>query len=156
MRRVIRATLETALVHGLLGWLYVAAIAAVRPSDLTVPISSLVPVRRDTFGAVCFALSALSATLLHTTTGRWWLRTGPQRGLRAALLRTGTVYGLLMWAYLCVNSLTHRETLARPFTHFADVPREGQTASWTFAVTAVTLLLARAQARLDRPAGEPV
>jgi hypothetical protein len=153
---VIRAALETALVHGLLGWLYVAAIAAVRPSELTVPISSLLPVRRDTFGAACFALSALAATLLHTTTGRWWMRGGgPRRGAVPALLRTGTVCGLLMWAYLCVNSLTHRETLARPLTHFADVPREGQTASWAFAVTAVTLLLARAQARLDRPAGEP-
>ncbi|MGW5607095.1 hypothetical protein ACWEWI_13535 [Streptomyces sp. NPDC003753] len=155
MRRVIRAALETVLVHGLLGWLYVAAVAAVRPSELTVPISSLLPVRRDTFGAVCFALSALAATLLHATAGRWWTRTAPRRGVVGALLRTGTVYGLLMWAYLCVNSLTHPETLARPLTHFADVPREGQTASWAFAVTAVTLLLARAQARPDRPAGEP-
>ncbi|MFI9802989.1 hypothetical protein ACIHEJ_01185 [Streptomyces sp. NPDC052301] len=155
MRQAFRATLETVLVHGLLGWLYVAAVAAARPSALSVPISSLLPVRRDTFGTACFALSALAATLLHTATGRWWQRTAPRPGAGPALLRTGTVHGLLVWAYLCVNSLTHPETLARPLTHFADAPREGQTASWAFAVTALTLLLARAQARPDRSGGDP-
>ena len=34
MRLSVRAALEVATVHGLLGWLYVAAVAAFRPAAL--------------------------------------------------------------------------------------------------------------------------
>ncbi|MCH5673545.1 hypothetical protein [Streptomyces gilvus] len=146
MKRLARAFLETAMVHGLLGWLYVAAVAALRPDDLTAPVSTLLHVRRDTFGAVCFAVSALAAFVLQAVYGTWWSRPAPARGAVLALLRTTATYALLAWAYLCVNSLTHPYTMARPLTHFADVPREGETASWAFAASAVALLLARTKA----------
>lgn len=155
MRRFGRAVLETAMVHGLLGWLYVAAVAAVRPDDLAVPVSSLLDIRRDTFGAVCFAVSALAAFLLHAMTGRWWFRPAPARGTVVALLRTLTGYALLAWAYLCVNSLTHPDTMSRPLTHFADLPREGETASWAFVVSAGALLSARARSRARAPHRDP-
>ncbi|WP_330455743.1 hypothetical protein OIB37_01995 [Streptomyces sp. NBC_00820] len=146
----MRAVAETAMVYGLLGWLYVAVVAAIRPDDLAGPVSALVPVRRDTCGAVCFAVSATAALALQTATGTWWFRAAPRRGPLIAVLRVCTGYGLLVWAYLCVNSLTHPATLSRPLTHFAAVPREGQTASWAFVVSAAALVSARA---LARPAG---
>jgi hypothetical protein len=155
VKRLARAVLETAMVHGLLGWLYVAAVAAVRPDDLAAPVSSLLHVRRDTFGAGCFAVSALAALLIHAVSGTWWFRPAPVRGPVVALLRTLTGYALLAWAYLCVNSLTHPYTMSRPLTHFADLPQEGETASWAFAVSAGALLLARVKAKPRNPYPDP-
>ena len=66
----LRPAGETVMVYGLLGWLYVAACAAVRPQALSLHIAAIVPLRRDTFGTVCFALSALSAFALQPEAGR--------------------------------------------------------------------------------------
>ncbi len=51
----MRAAAEVALVHGLLGWIYIAAYAAAFPQELSRHVADLVPLRRDTFGALAFA-----------------------------------------------------------------------------------------------------
>ncbi|WP_145909854.1 hypothetical protein [Kitasatospora viridis] len=147
--------LDVALVHGLLGWLYVAAWAATRPGTLSGELSSWLPLRRDTFGALCFALSAAAHLVrgLRPAGPPWRDRTRPgpgQPGDRvAAVLRTLVGYPLLVWAYLCVNSLTHPQTIDRQLTHFAPVPTEGTTAVACFALSAAALLALRLRA------GEP-
>jgi hypothetical protein len=65
------------------------------------------------------------------------------RVVRAGL-RTAFGYGLLVWAYIAVNALTHPETLARPLTHFLPWPLEGDTALACFLLSAVAFLLLRA------------
>ncbi|WP_059010416.1 hypothetical protein [Streptomyces specialis] len=154
MRTVLlRPALEVTAVHGLLGWLYVAAVAAVRPDDLTVPITSLLPLRRDTFGTCCFAASAAAAFALQAG-ARSPLPWAPDRPRRAprpgpvdAALRTVLAYGLVVWAYLAVNSLTHPETIALRLTHFAPFPTEGATAVACFAASAAALVALRVRIR---------
>ena len=142
LMKACRPLLAVALVHGLLGWLYSAAWAAFRPNGLPAPISSWLPLRRDTFGICCFAASALAFFLLQLS--------GEQRpavlpyhrggGAVVAALRTLVVFPLLAWAYLCVNSLTHPSTIGWRLTHFASVPTEGKTAVCCYAISAVALL----------------
>ncbi|WP_329570981.1 hypothetical protein [Kitasatospora sp. NBC_01266] len=147
-RRAVGPLLDVALVHGLLGWLYIAVWAACRPDSLSGPLSSWLPLRRDTFGALCFALSALAhlSRGLRPAAPPWWRPSGAHRDRVEALLRTLTGYPLLAWAYLCVNSLTHPWTIDRQLTHFATVPTEGTTAAGCFALSAVALLLLRLRA----------
>jgi hypothetical protein len=52
------ALLETVVLYGLLGWVYVAAVAALRPNELPLPLTEWWRVRRDTFGICCFSCSA--------------------------------------------------------------------------------------------------
>ncbi|TDT98542.1 hypothetical protein EDD99_6769 [Streptomyces sp. 846.5] len=146
MRGLRRSALEVALVHGLLGWLYVAAVAVFRLQDLALPIASPLPVRRDTFGACCFAVSALASFALQLGTGTLWVRRERRRGPVDAALRTIVVYTLLAWAYLGANSITHPETIARQLTHFTDFPTEGTTAVWCFAASAAALFALRTRA----------
>ncbi len=147
MKGFVRPLTEVAFVYGLLGWLYVAACAATRPDELDVAVATLFPVRRDTFGAGCFALSALAAFALQVRAADGpapWRPTRPaRRGPVDAALRTVVGYALLTWAYLCVNSLTHPETVARQFTHFVSVPSEGTTAAVCFVASAAALLTLR-------------
>ncbi|MFI9270099.1 hypothetical protein ACIGXM_05215 [Kitasatospora sp. NPDC052896] len=147
MRRALTGpVLDVALVHGLLGWLYVAAWAATRPDTLSGSLTSWLPLRRDTFGALCFAVSALAHLARGLRVERVPWRRG--RGDRTdALLRTLTGYPLLAWAYLCVNSLTHPQTIDRQLTHFAAVPTEGTAAVGCFALSAAALLALRLRAR---------
>jgi len=116
------------MVFGLLGWLYVAACAATRPQDMSLPITALVPLRRDTFGSACFLLSACAAAWLQVGTGRLFARSSAGTGALSAVLRTVVGYCLLVWLYLCVNSLTHPVTLGLRLTHFSAFPAEGTTA----------------------------
>jgi hypothetical protein len=58
------------------------------------------------------------------------------RRLARAALRTAVVYGLLVWVYLAVNSLTHPETLVMPLTHLLPWPLEGDTALASFVLSA--------------------
>ncbi len=154
MRPLARPLLEVALVHGMLGWLYAAACAAVDPAGMSLPVALLLPMRRDTFGICCFALSALAFFLLQDGRGRFW-RPRRSTGTRLdAALRTVVCFALLTWVYLVVNSFTHPVTLARQLTHLARVPTEGTAAVLCFAGSAVALLLLRAR-RTDRPVGEP-
>lgn len=143
MKRLVRPTVETAMVFGLLGWLYAAACAAVRPQEMSAAVTALVPMRRDTFGCVCFAVSAVSAGWLQVGTGR--LFAPGRRGTAAvdALLRTAAGYALLVWVYLCVNSLTHPYTLGMRLTHFSAEPTEGSTAVACFLLALAAFLALR-------------
>lgn len=146
MNRRTRAAAEVVCLHGLLGWIYVAAYAAAYPNALSSPIAAAVPLRRDTFGALAFAASAAAATALRARTGRLWeWRRSPVPGLTGAALNTVAGYGLLVWAYLCVNSMTHPWSLSMRLTHFAPWPTEGGTAVASFAFSAVALFLTRSR-----------
>jgi hypothetical protein len=63
--------------------------------------------------------------------------------LLPALLRTVRGYGLLVWAYLALNAVTHPETLRMQLTHFAPWPAEGDTAVLCFAASAVAFFVLR-------------
>lgn len=148
MNRRVRAALEVAALYGLLGWMYVAAYAAVFPNELNHPIAAAVPLRRDTFGILAFAASAAAVTVLRGRTGQVWIRRPrrAERGWAAAVLHTVFGYGLLAWVYLCVNSLTHPWTTGMQLTHLASWPSEGSTAVLGFAASGLALFLARAAA----------
>lgn len=144
MNRGLRAAAEVVLVYGLLGWIYVAAYAAAYPRELSEQIAAAVPMRRDTFGAMAFAASATAAIVLRARTGQLWERRGaPVRGLIRAVLNTVAGYGLLVWAYLSVNSMTHPWTMPMQLTHFVPWPSEGSTAVACFAASALALFLVR-------------
>jgi hypothetical protein len=156
MNRWGRAALEVVALHGLLGWCYVAAYAAVYPDALSRPIAAVLPLRRDTFGELAFAASAAAVILLLGT------RTAPVRtrrpdlarhGWAVAVLRTVCGYGLAAWVYLCVNSLTHPWTTGKQLTHLAPWPSEGQTAVAGFAASALAFFLLRAGRPGDRAEG---
>lgn len=143
MRRLLRPSAETVMVYGLLGWCYVAICAAARPQDLSEHIAVVLPLRRDTFGCVCFVASAVAAAVLQTGTGRVLV---PRRcGVAAAdaVLRTTAGYALLVWLYLCTNSLTHPDTIGRRLTHFAPEPTEGTTAVVCFVGSAAAFCALR-------------
>jgi hypothetical protein len=70
--------------------------------------------------------------------------------LLPAMLRTVFSYGLLMWVYVAVNSLTHPETMSQPLTHFLAWPLEGDTGSVCFALSAVAFLVLRMRGAHDR------
>ncbi len=151
----MRAAAEVALVHGLLGWIYIAAYAAAVPQELSRHVADLVPLRRDTFGALAFAASALAAITLQARTGRLWIRRSePVRGLWHAVLNAVAGYGLLVWVYLCVNSMTHPWTLSKRLTHFFPWPSEGGTAVASYAASAVALFLVRRAQPLDHARGD--
>jgi hypothetical protein len=136
MRYHARAALDAVALLGFLGWMYVAAVAAFRPDEMTAAISVLLPVRRDTFGAACFLASAVAAFLLQVIRSRWWeWHTGSRPGPLRAALRTVAGYGIAAWAYLCLNSLTHPRTVAQPFVHFCRLPTEGAVANGSFLVS---------------------
>lgn len=131
------------MVFGLLGWIYVAAVAAFRPSDLSLHIAAVLPLRRDTFGFGCFVLSALCAFGLRARSGTYWLRLSRRSDAWEAALRTGIGYALLAWAYLCTNSVTHPSTVGLHLTHFYAHPAEGTTAVCCFAAAAAALFALR-------------
>jgi hypothetical protein len=57
---VFLAVLDIIALFTAAGFVYVAVMAVVIPNELTVYITNSLPVRRDTFGAGCFAISALA------------------------------------------------------------------------------------------------
>lgn len=143
----LRPLVETVAVFGLLGWLYVAAVAAARPQDLWWHIASVVPLRRDTFGTLCFVLSGAAVFALQLRSGRLWTRGPRRREPLDAALRTVGGYALLGWIYLCVNSLTHPETIPRRLVHFTALPTEGTAADVGFAAAAACFLALRLRGR---------
>lgn len=59
--KVLRAFFLTLFVFGLFGWMYIAMNAVFHPESLSWPLTHLYPwPREDTFGIVCFAVSAVS------------------------------------------------------------------------------------------------
>jgi hypothetical protein len=139
MKPSIRAVGELTAVHGLLAWTYVALLAAFRPGSLALPVSELLPMRRDTFGAVSFLLSAVAAFAIQCGD----CPTVRGRAPADAALRTIFVYPLLVWAYLDLNSITHPETIHHRLTHFSGWPTEGMTASCSFVLSASALFVLR-------------
>jgi hypothetical protein len=60
VRRVLVALLRTIWLYALAAFAYVALTAVFRPRQLSSHIWHSVPVRKDTFGIICFAVSALA------------------------------------------------------------------------------------------------
>lgn len=58
----------TLFVFGLLGWLYIAAVALVHPETLPIQLTRLTPwLREDTFGILSFAVSFVSFFIWNLT-----------------------------------------------------------------------------------------
>ncbi|GAA1961515.1 hypothetical protein GCM10009838_17640 [Catenulispora subtropica] len=129
---MFRPAAETAMVAGLLGWVYVALIAVLRPGVLSEPITAVLPLRRDTFGALCLALSFGCAFALRARTGTFWTRrAGRPDAVEAGLAAVGG-YSFLVWVYLCLDNLSHPQTTGYRLTHFFEHPSEGTTAVLCF------------------------
>jgi hypothetical protein len=61
MRKIVKAASFTFFIFGLLGWLYIAAVALVHPQTLQLQLTHFAPwPREDTFGTVSFAVSLIS------------------------------------------------------------------------------------------------
>ncbi|MHB1376581.1 MAG: hypothetical protein ACYCXB_04050 [Candidatus Humimicrobiaceae bacterium] len=61
MRKIVKAASFTFFIFGLLGWLYIAAVALVHPQTLQLQLTHFAPwPREDTFGMVSFAVSFIS------------------------------------------------------------------------------------------------
>ncbi|OGM10699.1 hypothetical protein A2Z22_05325 [Candidatus Woesebacteria bacterium RBG_16_34_12] len=59
--KIIKSASLTLFVFGLLGWLYIAAVALVHPETLTIQLTHFAPwPREDTFGEISFAVSFIS------------------------------------------------------------------------------------------------
>lgn len=69
-RRVLVALLELVALYALLGWIYVALSAAFHPDRLVDAVVHWLPLRKDTFGVVCFAASAAAYLLLDVLGAR--------------------------------------------------------------------------------------
>ncbi|MCU1631295.1 MAG: hypothetical protein JWP64_6244 [Pseudonocardia sp.] len=70
--------------------------------------------------------------------------------LMYAVLRAVFGYGLLVWVYLAVNSLSHPETVGQQVTHFLPWPTEGQTALGCFVLSAASFFLLRVRSHRPR------
>ncbi|WP_194896498.1 hypothetical protein [Catenulispora pinisilvae] len=134
MRTLCRPAAETLMVAGLLGWAYVALVAVLRPDVLSTPVSTVLPIRRDTFGALSLAVSFGCAYPLRARTGTFWARrAGRPDPAEAALAAIGG-YAFLVWVYLCLNNLIHPWTTGYRLTHFLAHPSEGTTAVLCFVL----------------------
>ena len=59
--KIIRSLLLTLFVFGMAGWIYIALNAVFHPESLSWALTHFAPwPREDTFGAICFAVSAIS------------------------------------------------------------------------------------------------
>ena len=64
-QRVAIIFLQTLWVYTLAGWIYVAVAAAFTPHLLSHRVVDWIDLRKDTFGIVCFACSAVSYFFLQ-------------------------------------------------------------------------------------------
>src|SRR5207249_2686284 len=101
-----------------------------------------------TFGACSFAVSLAATFALQVHSGSVFRRLAARPGVLDAALRTVVVFGLLVWAYVAVNSLTHPATICHRFGHFVPWPTEGTVAVVCFAASAASLFELRLRARL--------
>ncbi|MBE3115498.1 MAG: hypothetical protein IMZ59_08300 [Actinobacteria bacterium] len=61
MKKILKAASFTFFIFGLLGWLYIAAVALVHPQTLHLQLTHFAPwPREDTFGMVSFVVSFIS------------------------------------------------------------------------------------------------
>jgi hypothetical protein len=134
-----RPAAETLMVAGLLGWGYVALVAVLRPDVLSWPIAHVLPLRRDTFGALALALSFACACALRARTGTFWARRAGRPDAVEALLAAVGGDAFLVWVYLCLNNLSHPRTTGYRLTHFFEHPSEGTTAVLCFVLLSACL-----------------
>ena len=116
----------------LCGWTLIAAVAAFHPTGLDALVASFIPIRRDTFGVLCFAASAV-----------WFVVAAVWRGRRYPLRRAVRLFSGAAAVYLLVNVFSHPQTLCMPLTHFAPWPSEMTTlviACGGFLISHVTLI----------------
>ena len=139
MRTMYRPAAETLMVAGLLGWVYVALVAVLRPHALAQPIAAVLPLRRDTFGALSLTMSFGCACALRARTGTFWARRAGRPDAAEAVLAAVGVYAFLVWGYLCGNNLIHPWTTGYRLTHFWEHPSEGTTAVLCFMLLSACL-----------------
>jgi len=61
MRKIVKAASFTLFIFGLLGWLYIVAVALIHPKTLSIQLTHFVPwPREDTFGELSFVVSFIS------------------------------------------------------------------------------------------------
>jgi hypothetical protein len=61
MKNIVKAASFTFFIFGLLGWLYIFAVALVHPETLSIQLTHFAPwPREDTFGIVSFIVSFIS------------------------------------------------------------------------------------------------
>jgi hypothetical protein len=61
MRKIVKAATFTLFIFGLLGWLYIVAIALIHPETLKLQLTHFAPwPREDTFGILSFIVSFIS------------------------------------------------------------------------------------------------
>jgi hypothetical protein len=66
--KIVSSVALTLFVFGLIGWIYIAAVALVHPETLSIQLSHLTPwIREDTFGIICFIVSFFSFFVWNLT-----------------------------------------------------------------------------------------
>ena len=61
MKKIVKAASFTFFIFGLLGWLYIAAVALFHPQTLQLQLTHFTPwLREDTFGVISFIISFIS------------------------------------------------------------------------------------------------
>lgn len=66
--KIINSAALTLFIFALLGWIYIAIVALVHPSTLTLQLTHLTPwLREDTFGIICFIVSFFSFFVWNVT-----------------------------------------------------------------------------------------
>ena len=61
MRKIVKAASFTLFIFGLLGWLYIVAVALIHPKTLSIQLTHFAPwPREDTFGELSFVVSFIS------------------------------------------------------------------------------------------------
>ncbi len=135
--KTLRALSLTFFIFGLLGWVYIAGSAVLRPDNLDEPLTHFLPwLRADTSGAACFVLFLLAFFV-------WNILRDENRRMRSlrSLSLTLAVLGFSGWVYIAGNAISHPETLSLPLTHFLDFPREDTFGAACFAISFISFFV---------------
>jgi|SoiMethySBSTD1v2_1073268.scaffolds.fasta_scaffold1040796_2 hypothetical protein len=124
-------------------WLYVAIVAALKPTELARPLWAVFPWRQDTVAAVCFAVSAAACLAARVVVQRRTNAGLSRRAFAEACLRTLLVYSGLVAVYLCANAITHPSTLDMPLTHFMSWPTEAVALATSMICVAASFIVLR-------------
>jgi len=69
-RRIALGVTRTLALYGFAGWVYIALVALVHPSTLPLQLTHFTKLpHEDTFGEICFVLSAVSFFLYNLLRG---------------------------------------------------------------------------------------
>lgn len=120
-RAALHSLIDTVALFGAAGWAFVAVIAVFTPEGLPAPLFEGLPLRRDTFGIACFAMSAAAFVVRETRRGG----TGRATPCYVAALTTIFWYSSAVAVYLLGNSVSHPQTMSMPLTHLLGWPTEG-------------------------------